>query len=391
MRKKRPAFGMIYGVVLTAAASFVLLDTFVIPKAQTAAAAELSSEELFASATAALSVSDTEDNGTETDGVNYIPHGSAALQEGQSTEAAAEAAAEISAATSAASAGAAGDTTAEDNTAGDDEVQSAAASAAETEAAAQSQEDASDSTAEPVVTSSSYSDENISVTITEETIAGTQVYIADVQLSSAAYLQTAFAEDTFGRNIKETTSDMAERNDAILAINGDYYGFRDYGYVIRNGVLYRDTSGDSEDLVIYADGTFAIADESETTAQELLSTGAWQVLSFGPALVEDGEISVSIGEEVDQAMNSNPRTAIGMISPLHYVIVVSDGRTEESEGLTLYELAEVLQDEGCTVGYNLDGGGSTTLYFMGEIINNPAGGRSGSSERKVSDIVYIGA
>lgn len=389
MRKKRPVFGMIYGVVLTAAASFVLLDTFVIPKAQTAAAAELSSEELFASATAALSASGTEEDGTA--GVNYIPHGGSSLQEGLSTEAAAEAAAEISAATSAASAGAAGDTTAEDSMAGENEALSAAASTAEIEAEAQSQENASDSTAEPVVTSSSYSDEKISVTITEETIAGTQVYIADVQLSSASYLQTAFAEDTFGRNIKETTSDMAERNDAILAINGDYYGFRDYGYVIRNGVLYRNTSGDSEDLVIYADGTFAIADESETTAQELLSAGAWQVLSFGPALVEDGEISVSIGEEVDQAMNSNPRTAIGMISPLHYVIVVSDGRTEESEGLTLYELAEVLQDEGCTVGYNLDGGGSTTLYFMGEIINNPAGGRSGSSERKVSDIVYIGA
>jgi exopolysaccharide biosynthesis protein len=78
-----------------------------------------------------------------------------------------------------------------------------------------------------------------------------------------------------------------------------------------------------------------------------------------------------------------------MIDALHYIFVVSDGRTSQSAGLTLLQLAEVMQEYGCTVAYNLDGGGSSTMVFNGEVINNPTDGRS-FGERKVSDIIYIG-
>ena len=89
-------------------------------------------------------------------------------------------------------------------------------------------------------------------------------------------------------------------------------------------------------------------------------------------------------------MASNPRTAIGILEPLHYVFVVSDGRTEESEGLTLYELAEFMQSIGAATAYNLDGGGSSTIYFNGEVINNPTTDGKSIRERSVSDIVYVG-
>ena len=190
----------------------------------------------------------------------------------------------------------------------------------------------------------------------------------------------------------EATSVIAEEVGAILAINGDYYGFRDEGFVMRNGYLYRDTprSGyGNDDLVIYEDGTFAIVDEANSDAQALADEGAVQIFSFGPGLVEDGEITVNEATEVEQAMRSNPRTAIGMIEPLHYLLVVSDGRTDESEGLTLMEIAQVMQDLGCQTAYNLDGGGSSTMWFMGEVVNVPTDGRS-IRERSVSDIVYIG-
>ena len=105
--------------------------------------------------------------------------------------------------------------------------------------------DTSESTDEStvVIADNSYSDENIQITIETVYVYDTSVYIADIQVSDVSYLKTAFANDIYGRNIKDTTSDIAEDNDAIFAINGDYYGFRNYGYVIRNGVLYRDTSG----------------------------------------------------------------------------------------------------------------------------------------------------
>lgn len=68
---------------------------------------------------------------------------------------------------------------------------------------------------------------------------------------------------------------------------------------------------------------------------------------------------------------------------------LADGRTSESEGLTLYQLARVMQDLGCSEAYNLDGGGSTTMYFNGQVINNPTTTGRSIKERSVSDIIYI--
>lgn len=189
----------------------------------------------------------------------------------------------------------------------------------------------------------------------------------------------------------ENTSEIAAENNAILAINGDYYGSRENGYVLRNGVLYRSTASDNqEDLVIYADGSFEIITETDISAEQLLADGAQQILCFGPALVIGGELSVTEEEEVGKAKTSNPRTAIGIIDALHYVFVVSDGRTSESEGLSLYELAAFMQSLGADIAYNLDGGGSSTMYFNGEVVNNPTTNGRSIKERSVSDIVYIG-
>ena len=249
----------------------------------------------------------------------------------------------------------------------------------------------SESSSEVIITDHSYQDENISITITEYYENDTAIYVADIVLSSAEYLQTALAQSSYGRNVTEKTSEIAESAGAILAINGDYYGSQEKGYVIRNGVLYRSKgSSGQEDLVIYSDGSFGIISEDEITAEELLENGAVQTLSFGPALVVDGGISVSDDDEVGKAKASNPRTAIGIIDDLHYVFAVSDGRTDESAGLSLSELAEFMQGLGVQTAYNLDGGGSSTMYFNGEVINNPTSDGKRIKERSVSDIVYIG-
>lgn len=241
-----------------------------------------------------------------------------------------------------------------------------------------------------VSTDTEYKDENITIALTEYREYDTSIYVADVQVSSPEYLKTALAQSAYGRNVTQKTSEMAEENHAILAINGDYYGAQEKGYVIRNGVIYRDTaSAGQEDLVLYQDGSLEVIQEDEITAQELLDQGAQQVLSFGPALLENGTISVSQNEEVGKAKASNPRTAIGVIDDLHYVFVVSDGRTSESTGLSLYQLADFMKGLGVTTAYNLDGGGSSTMYFNGKIINNPTTNGKTIQERSVSDIVYI--
>lgn len=241
------------------------------------------------------------------------------------------------------------------------------------------------------LTDHSYSDGNIVITIQEYREHNTTIYVADVKISSAEYLKTAFAKSAYGKNVTDKTSEIAEDAGAILAINGDYYGAREKGYVIRNGVLYRSTSSsEQEDLVIYKDGSFDIITDKSVSAQSLLDAGAQQVLSFGPALVIDGRVSVTENEEVGKAMSSNPRTGIGIIDDLHYVLVVSDGRTRASEGLSLHELAEFMQSLDVDIAYNLDGGGSSTMVFNGKVINNPTTDGKSIRERSVSDIVYIG-
>jgi len=238
----------------------------------------------------------------------------------------------------------------------------------------------------------SYSDDNISITLTEKTVSNTQVYIADITVSSAEYLKTALAQNTYGTNVTAKTSVTAANNNAILAVNGDYYGANSTGYVIRNGVVYRDTvreDSSNGDLAIYKDGSFKIIYEDEISADQLVKDGVVNLLAFGPSLVENGEIVVDTNSEVGQSMSSNPRTAIGIIDENHYIIVVSDGRTSKSQGLSLYELAEVMKSYGVKTAYNLDGGGSSTLYFNGKVINKPTT-NGNISERAVSDIVYIG-
>ena len=126
------------------------------------------------------------------------------------------------------------------------------------------------------------------------------------------------------------------------------------------------------------------------TADQLIAKGAVQTLSFGPALVENGNVSVDADDEVGRAKASNPRTAIGIKSDGTYIFVVSDGRTEESEGLSLLQLAEFMGSLGAETAYNLDGGGSSTMVFNGTIINNPTTGGRSIKERSVSDIVYVG-
>ena len=217
-------------------------------------------------------------------------------------------------------------------------------------------------------------------------------YVAHVALDDATQLRSAFAQDKFGTNITEDTSDIAADHGAILAVNGDYYGFRDTGIVIRNGVVYRD-EGAREGLAFFTDGRVEVYDETATTADELVADGVWNTLSFGPAVVEDGKVVDGIEDvEVDTNVGNHsiqgeqPRTAIGVDDDGNLIIVVVDGRdTGYSRGATMTELAQIMIDQGAVTAYNLDGGGSSTLYFDGEVVNRPSNG----GERGTSDILYV--
>lgn len=218
-------------------------------------------------------------------------------------------------------------------------------------------------------------------------------FIADVQLTDATRLRSAFANNEFGLNIIDKVSTIARQNDAILAFNGDYYGFRDNGILIRNGVIYRD-NGTRKGIAFYRDGSARIYDEQRTSARALLDAGVWNTMSFGPALLSNGKVQSGLEEvQIDTNLGakpisgSQPRTAIGVISARHFVVVVADGRQPGySLGITLTGLANIFRDLGCASAYNLDGGGSAEMWFNGAVVNRPSTG----AERGTSDIFYIG-
>ncbi|MBB3676328.1 phosphodiester glycosidase family protein [Modestobacter versicolor] len=254
------------------------------------------------------------------------------------------------------------------------------------------------STADGTFTGTSYSSEyctiDISTVVTGSGDSTVTYFVADVVLTDATVLRSAFADNEFGTNIVEDTSVIAAAHDAVFAVNGDYYGFRETGIVVRNGVAYRD-AGARDGLAFYRDGSVQVYDETATSADELVAAGVWNTLSFGPAIVQAGAVVDGIEDvEVDTNVGNHsiqgdqPRTGIGVIDANHLVFVVVDGRSEGySEGVSLPELAAIFTGLGCVTAYNLDGGGSSTMVFHGSLVNDPLGR---GQERGTSDVLYIG-
>ena len=211
-------------------------------------------------------------------------------------------------------------------------------------------------------------------------------YVVDIWLKDIHLLGTSCAGDGFHHRYVGRVKDMAASANAVAAINGDYYGFYNNGVVLRNGVLYKSSLDGYEDIcVLYYDGSMATYEADKVDFNELMTNDPWQIWNFGPSLLdENGVARSSFAADYSDLGSSNPRTAIGYFEPGHYCFVIVDGRSEDSMGLRLNELAELMQSLGCKVAYNLDGGQTSQLYWQGSIRNDPARGG-----RDTSDIIYI--
>jgi len=210
-------------------------------------------------------------------------------------------------------------------------------------------------------------------------------YSADIYVTSVDVLKTGLAKDTYGKNIKDSIFNMASENNAVFAVNGDFYGNSEEGIVVRNGIKYRDNLNDVDICVLFTNGEMKTYTYEEFDTEAVLAQGVWQAWCFGPMLL-DGKGGVLESFNTTTYLNSaNPRSAIGYIEPGHYKIVTVDGRDPGySKGVTLSELAAIMSDEGCTTAYNLDGGCSAMMVYEGELVNIPDRGR------EISDIIYIG-
>ena len=236
---------------------------------------------------------------------------------------------------------------------------------------------------EVISTDNTYQSEDINVTITKVEENSATYYIADIYVRDIDNFKTMMAQDTFGTGFTEKTVDMATNSNAIVAISGDNYGARNFGIVIRNGVLYRDNIFEDV-LIMNNDGSMETFSPDDFDINTILQNGAWQGWSFGPLLMTDGQPMVK-GTFNSNVNPRNPRSAVGYFEPGHYCFILVDGRQSGySDGLTLEDLSKVFYDLGCTVAYNLDGGQTAVMAFMDAETNIPYEGG-----RKTSDILYI--
>lgn len=211
-------------------------------------------------------------------------------------------------------------------------------------------------------------------------------YLADVYVTNVKYIKTAFAEGSFGKNVKERGEIIAKENNAKLAISGDSYGSNEKGVVIRNGKLYRTECNTSDVGVLYSDGTMENYSNITYNSGITIAKKPWQAWNFGPELLDAHGNVVKSFNTTSYVYGNNPRCAIGYIKPGHYKFIVVDGHdVGYSRGVTLTELAQIMKDEGCRLAYNLDGGGTATMVYDGKTINSP------SDKREISDIIYLGA
>lgn len=229
-------------------------------------------------------------------------------------------------------------------------------------------------------TLTTYKSANINVSIDKVLKDGVTYYIADIYVADLRYFKTAFAKKPDVMGYREFTDVVARENDAIIAINGDHCTDNG-GPVVRNGKLYRDEKL-ADALVMNYDGSMQTFTADQLDMNKIKTEGAYQVWTFGPMLLDNGQPMTQFNSTITGA---NPRTAVGFYEPGHYCFVVVDGRQPGySNGYTLSDLSQLFYRQGCTVAFNLDGGQSTELVFMGKLINQPYhGGRS------TTDILYI--
>lgn len=195
---------------------------------------------------------------------------------------------------------------------------------------------------------------------------------------------------------------IARKNGTVLAVSSDFgmwrlrKKIRNPGILIRNGEVWSDKTRKKnakgfpnlDCLAIWPDGDMKVFYSDEKKAEEYLADGAVDVLAFGPILIRDGKLN-------EDALNKYgtshaERTAVGMVEKGHYFFMMLEGRIKRSKGDGIRFLAEKLLDKGCTVGFNLDGGDTSCIVFMGHQLCKMQNGKKNKPSRATSDILGVG-
>lgn len=236
----------------------------------------------------------------------------------------------------------------------------------------------------------SYDDGTISITIEKDVVGVTNVYFAYVKLTDVSQLRTALAAPYPSKTTRPVNV-MAAEQQAVLAINGDFFSYHNKGVVVRSGQILRQQPESTRDTLIIDDGgDFVILTKNNVAEwKDYLEngTGCREAFCFGPALIIDGEVQTfKPGDKVScGAPTPAQRMVFCQLDTLSYMIFVCEGPEQDKKaGLTMNEVVEQLVARGVKHAYNLDGGNSATLMLGDQRINAPE-----HKFRQVGDMIYF--
>ena len=226
----------------------------------------------------------------------------------------------------------------------------------------------------------------------KEAINNSACSFVEVKIAHGSQLRRALSDNTYGSSVYMYPTQMAQNANAVVAINGDFYGHRSCGITVYQRQLYRFNPRSLESCFFTASGDMIFTHVGELSTEDdvkrfVQDNDITFSISFGPILVENGEKKTTNTYLVGEVDIQYSRAAIGQVDKLTYVVALAEGRSSSSNGVTQQTLADFMFNElHCTQAYNLDGGNSATMIFNGEYYQT---GRTIKNERHQSDFIYF--
>lgn len=244
-----------------------------------------------------------------------------------------------------------------------------------------------------------YLDDSILTIVWKEDMDGRCCSFAEIKVRDGSQFRRKFADDSFGSYNYYFASELARSTNCVIAMNADYYAFRDFGIVAYNRELYRfNTSTYTgsykkyncfDTLFVTADGDFLYKELGEVNTEEsirqfMAENDVVFSLAFGPILVRDGVATVTSWYPAGEVDTAYSRAGIGLKDKLHYLFMtVNHG--SNAANCTVNKMAEFFARKGVITAYGLDGGQTSEIVWQGVPYNHV----DWASERLVSDIIYF--
>ena len=235
-----------------------------------------------------------------------------------------------------------------------------------------------------------YCDDTILAITWKEGIDGAAVTFAEIKIADGSQLRRALSGNSFGSGIRMKATEMASAANAVVGINGDFYDNRQIGLSVYQRRICRN-KGTALDVCFFtAAGDMLMTHHGELVTDEdveryLADNDVVFGISFGPILVENGELQNISSYPVGEIEANYSRAAIAQKGERHYLLMTIGQEGQYARRCQINKAAEIIYSKGVDSAYALDGGQTATMVMDGKTVNRV----DWDEERTMSDIIYF--